>query len=163
MFPPTAAQSFCFHKWQWCCSSNAIVDVRAKHAIFCLWLHWWAQNTIYGAFSLHGTARYSSLLGGFHCVQYLVPGTFFSTTSAEVPSEPYRYQNVTCKLITDSLWIVARDTTDPLDLNQHSQRRIERNCFEYAHLFKTIKKGCFVLLLHNRGTDPARAWWSDAE
>ncbi len=46
----------------------------------------------------HGTVRYGSLLGGFPLAT--VPGTwyFFSTTSAEVPSEPYRYQNVTCKL-----------------------------------------------------------------
>ncbi len=52
----------------------------------------------YGAFPLHGTVRYGSLLGGFPLST--VPGTwyFFSTTSAEVPSEPYRYQNVTCKL-----------------------------------------------------------------
>ncbi len=46
----------------------------------------------------HGTVRYGSLLGGFPLGT--VPGTwyFFSTTSAEVPSDPYRYQNVTCKL-----------------------------------------------------------------
>ncbi len=30
--------------------------------------------------------------------------------------------------------LVAWDKTDPLDLNQHSQQRIERNCFEWAHL-----------------------------
>ncbi len=51
------------------------------------------------AFPLHGTARYGSVrftFGGFstgYCTWY-----FFSTTSAEVPSDPYRYQNVTCKL-----------------------------------------------------------------
>ncbi len=55
----------------------------------------------YGAFPLHGTARYGSVrftFGGFPLGT--VPGTwyFFSTTSAEVPSDPYRYQNVTCKL-----------------------------------------------------------------
>ncbi len=46
----------------------------------------------------HGTVRYGSLLGGFPLGT--VPGTWYfcSTTSAEVPSEPYRYQNVTCKL-----------------------------------------------------------------
>ncbi len=46
----------------------------------------------------YGTVRYGSLLGGFPLGT--VPGTwyFFSTTSVEVPSEPYRYQNVTCKL-----------------------------------------------------------------
>ncbi len=50
------------------------------------------------AFPLHGTARYGSLLGGFPLGT--VPGTwyFFSTTSAGVPSDPYRYQNMTCKL-----------------------------------------------------------------
>ncbi len=47
-----------------------------------------------GAFPLHGTARYGSLLGGFPLGT--VPGT--CTTSVEVPSKPYRYQNVTCKL-----------------------------------------------------------------
>ncbi len=52
-----------------------------------------------GAFPLHGTARYGSVrftFGGFstgYCTWY-----FFSTTSAEVSSDPYRYQNVTCKL-----------------------------------------------------------------
>ncbi len=61
------------------------------HVCFISWL------TI-GAFPLHGTARYGSLLRGFPLGT--VPGTwyFFSTTSAEVPSDPYRYQNVTCKL-----------------------------------------------------------------
>ncbi len=46
----------------------------------------------------HGTVRYGSLLGGF--LLGTVPGTwyFFSTTSAEVPSVPYRYQNVTCRV-----------------------------------------------------------------
>ncbi len=44
----------------------------------------------------HSTVQYGSHLGGFPLGT--VPGTFFSTTSAEVPSEPYRYQNMTCKL-----------------------------------------------------------------
>ncbi len=46
----------------------------------------------------HGTVRYGSLLGGFPLGT--VPGAwyFFSITSAGVPSDPYRYQNVTCKL-----------------------------------------------------------------
>ncbi len=111
-----------------------------------------------------------------------VPGTFFSTTSAEVPSESYCYQKVTCKLlITDwpenivtacVIELAARDTTDPLDLNQHSQWRIECNCFEWAHLsFNNQKHFCFVVcwgstdcpLVNSRGADPARAWWSDAE
>ncbi len=46
----------------------------------------------------HCMVRHGSLLGGFPLGT--VPGTwyFFSTTSVEVPSEPYHYQNVTCKL-----------------------------------------------------------------
>ncbi len=69
--------------------------------------------------------------GVFNWVQYLVPGTFFNTTSAEVPSKLYRYQ----------MWFVnpadnwlarenrslnlRHETLDSLDLNQHSQRRIK--------------------------------------
>jgi len=55
--------------------------------------HLWRFSTAW-----YGTVRYDSLLGGFPLGT--VPGTwyFFSTTSVEVPSEPYRYQNVTCKL-----------------------------------------------------------------
>ncbi len=47
---------------------------------------------------VHGTVQYGSLLGGFPLST--VPDTwyFFSTTSAGVPSDPYRYQNVTYKL-----------------------------------------------------------------
>ncbi len=48
----------------------------------------------------YGTVRFSTVhfWGVLHWVQSLVPGTFFSTTSVEVPREPYHYQNVTCKL-----------------------------------------------------------------
>ncbi len=34
--------------------------------------------------------------GVFHWVQYLIPGTFFSTTSVEVPSEPLRLSFPLC-------------------------------------------------------------------
>ncbi len=86
----------------------------------------------------HGTVRYSSLLGGFPLGT--VPGTwyFFSTTSAEVPSDPYHYQNVTCKLCRSLIgrressllrqWTCDMRPIDPLDLNQHRQRRSGR-CF----------------------------------
>jgi len=85
----------------------------------------------------HGTVRYGSLLGGFPLGT--VPGTwyFFSTTSAEVPSDPYRYQNVTCKLCWSLIgrressllhhWTCEMRPIDPLDLNQHSQRRNGRS------------------------------------
>ncbi len=37
-------------------------------------------------------------------------------------------------------WTCTREATDPLDSNQHSQRRIKRNCFEWAHLFLNKQK-----------------------
>ncbi len=56
------------------------------------------SSQYYGTFPVHGTARYGSVwftFGGFstgYSTCY-----FFSTTSAGVPSDPYHYQNVTCK------------------------------------------------------------------
>ncbi len=71
------------------------------------------KHVLFGTFPLHGTARYGSLLGGFPLGT--VPGTFFSTTSVEVPSEPYRYQNVTCKLCWSLLG--RRKSSLPASLN----------------------------------------------
>ncbi len=126
----------------------------------------------------HGTVRYGSLLGGFPLGT--VPGTwyFFSTTSAEVPSDPYRYQNVTCKLCWSLIgrressilrhWTCDMRPIDPLDLNQHSQRRIGRICclnkLTFLHQPQII---CFIVcwgssdvpLVDSRGADPVRAWW----
>ncbi len=71
-----------------------------------------------GGFPLHCKARYNSVqltFGGFSTGQYLVPGTFFSTTSAEVPSEPYHYQNMTCKLCWSL--IGQRKSSLPASLN----------------------------------------------
>ncbi len=153
-------------------------------SVFCEWgelihIH------IYGAFPLHGTARYGSLVGGFPLGT--VPGTwyFFSTTSAEVPSEPYRYQNVTCKLCWSLFGrsnrhycVTELATRDPplppysLDLNQHSQRRIGRNfCLNkrtFLHQPQNISvvvcwESTDVPLVDSRGADPVRAWWYDAE
>ncbi len=98
----------------------------------------WMLKENNGAFPLHGMARYGSILGGFPLGT--VPGTwyFFSTTSAGVPSDPYRYQTVMCKLCWSLIgrressllrhWTCdMRPNRYPLDLNQHSQRRIGRN------------------------------------
>ncbi len=132
----------------------------------------------------HGTVRYGSLLGGFPLGS--VPGTwyFFSTTSAEVPSEPYRYQNVTCKLYWSLIGenrlycvteLVTRDPPlqpYPLDLNPHSQRRIGRNfCLNKRTFLHQPQIICFIVcwgssdvpLVDSRGADPVRAWWRDAE
>ncbi len=51
-----------------------------------------------GAFPLHGTAQYGLVWFAFFFFSLgAVPGTFFSFTTVEVPSELYHYQNVTCK------------------------------------------------------------------
>ncbi len=141
------------------------------------------SSVTYGAFPLHGTARYGSVrftLGGFstgYCTWY-----FFSTTSAGVPSDPYRYQNVTCKLYWSLIgrressllrhWTCdTRPNIYPLDLNQHSQRRSGRNFCLKKHTFfyqpKILLFHCLLRkyrpLVDSRGADPARAWWGDAE
>jgi len=133
----------------------------------------------------HGTVRYGSLLGAFPLGT--VPGTwyFFSTTSAEVPSEPYRYQNVTCKLCwslngrrKSSFCVTELATRDPplqsypLDLNQHSQRRIGCNfCLNKRTFLHQPQNSSVVVcwgstdvhLVDSRGADPVRAWWRNAE
>ncbi len=58
----------------------------------------WFQMALFHCMVWQGTVWYGSVLEGFplgtvHGTWYF----FFSTTSTEVPSEPYRYQNVTCK------------------------------------------------------------------
>ncbi len=60
----------------------------------------------------------------------------------------------------------------PLDLNQHSQRRIGRNfCLNKRTFLHQPQNSsvvvCWgstdVLLVDSRGADPVRAWWRDAE
>ncbi len=116
----------------------------------------------------HGTVRYGSLFGGFPLGT--VPGTwyFFSTTSAVVPSDLYRYQNVTCKLYWSLIgrressllrhWTCDMRHIDLLYLNQHRQRRIGRNfCLNKLTFLYQPKNSS------SRGADPARVWWRDAE
>ncbi len=96
---------------------------------------WWRFSTAW-----YGTVRYGSLLGGFPLGT--VPGTWyvFSTTSVEVPSS--RTVTKTWRENSADHWLAGENrhyyvtelaTRDPplplypLDLNQHSQRRIGRN------------------------------------
>ncbi len=133
----------------------------------------------------HGTVRYGSLLGGFPLGT--VPGTwyFFSTTSVEVPSS----RTVTKMWCVNSAdhWmagenrhycvteLATRDPPlqpDPLDLNQHSQRRIGRNfCLNKRTFLHQPQNSSVIVcwgstdvpLVDSRGADPVRAWWHDAE
>ncbi len=133
----------------------------------------------------HGTVRYGSLLGGFPLGT--VPGTwyFFSTTSVEVPSS--RTVTKTWRVNSADHWmagenrhycvteLATRDPplqSNPLDLNQHSQRRIGRNfCLNKRTFLHQPQNSSVVVcwgssdipLVNSRGADPVRAWWRDAE
>ncbi len=110
--------------------------------------------------------------GVFHWVLYLVPGTFL------VPPQP-RFQEIRTvtkmwRVNSADHWLAGENrhycvnelaTWDPLDLNQHSQRRSGRT---FLHQPQII---CFIVcwgstdvpLVDSRGADPVRAWWRDAE
>ncbi len=140
--------------WQW-------PSAHLYFLVSCFSFSSW-QYPIYGAFPLHGTAWYGSVrftFGGFstgYCTWYLA---LFSTTSAEVPSDPYRYQNVTCKLCWSLIgrressllrhWTCDMRPIDLLDLNQHSQPAKERTqlLFQQTHLFASTTNYLFHCLL----------------
>ncbi len=128
----------------------------------------------------HGTVQYGSLLGGFPLGT--VPGTwyFFSTTSVEVPSS--RTVTKTWRVNSADHWMAGENrhycvtelaTRDPplppypLDLNQHSQRRIGRNfCLNKRTFLHQPQNSSDVVcwgssdvpLVDSRGADPVRAW-----
>ncbi len=131
------------------------------------------------------TACYGTVRFTFGVPLGTVPGTwyFFQYHLDWGTIEPYRYQNMTCKLCWSL--IGQRESSLPTLLNlQHQTQqtqfksaqpaakdRTQLVCFEWAHLFLTNKKnGCFVVcwvstdvpLFDSLGADPARAWWSDA-
>ncbi len=131
----------------------------------------------------HGTVRYGSLLGGFPLGT--VPGTFL------VPPQPRlqasRTFTKTWRVNSTDHWLAGENrhycvtelaTRDPplqpypLDLNQHSQRRIGRNfCLNKRTFLHQPQNSSVVVcwgstdvpLVDSRGVDPARAWWRDAE
>ncbi len=133
----------------------------------------------------HGTVRYGSLLGGFP--QGTVPGTwyFFSTTSVEVPSS--RTVTKMWRVNSADHWLAGENRhycvnelatrdpplqPDPLDLNQHSQRRIGHNfCLNKCTFLHQPQNSSVVVcwgssdvpLVDSRGADPVRVWWRDAE
>ncbi len=146
---------------------------------------WYFFMALFHCMVRHGTVRYGSLLGGFPLGT--VPGTwyFFSTTSVEVPSS--RTVTKTWRVNSTDHWMAGENrhycvtelaTRDPplplypLDLNQHSQRRIGRNfCLNKRTFLHQPQNSSVVVcwgssdvpLVDSRGADPARAWWRDAE
>ncbi len=123
--------------------------------------------------------------GVFHWVLYLVPGTFL------VPPRPgfqaSRTVTKTWRVNSADHWLAGENRhycvtelatrdpplqPDPLDLNQHSQRRIGRNfCLNKRTFLHQPQNICFIVgwgssdvpLVDSRGADPARAWWGDEE
>ncbi len=128
----------------------------------------------------HGTVHFCRV---FHWIHYLVPGTFL------VPPRP-RFQAIrtvtkTWRVNSTDHWLAwkkssllrlwtcdTRPNIYPLDLNQHSQRRIGCNfCLNKRTFLYQSKNSCFVVcwgstdvpLVDSQGADPARAWWGDVE
>ncbi len=130
----------------------------------------------------HGTVWYGSLLGGFPLGT--VPGTWYFLRSRFQAS---RTVTKTWRVNSADHWLAGENrhycvtelaTRDPplqlypLDLNQHSQRRIGRNFCLNKRTFLHQPQNRSVLvcwgssdvpLVDGRGADPARAWWHDAE
>ncbi len=120
---------------------------RKRRLQFSWW--WWCNGVIfgtlwvtYGAFPLHGTARYGTVhfWGVFHWVLYLVPDTFLVLLRSRFQAS--RTVTKTWHVNSADHWLAGENhhycvtelatrdpplQPDPLDLNQHSQRRIRRN------------------------------------
>ncbi len=135
----------------------------------------------------HCTVRFGTVhfWGFFHWVLYLVPGTFL------VPPRPgfqaIRTVTKTWRVNSTDHWLAGENRhycvtelatrdpplqPDPLDLNQHSQRRIGRNfCLKKRTFLYQSKNSSVVVcwgstdvpLVDSQGADPARTWWGDAE
>ncbi len=140
-----------------------------------------------GAFPLHGTARYGTVhfWGVFHWVLYLVPDTFLVPLRSRFHAS--RTVTKTWRVNSADHWMAGENrhycvtelaTRDPplqsypLDLNQHSQRRIGRNfCLNKRTFLHQPQNSSVVVcwgssdvpLVDSRGADPVRAWWHDAE
>ncbi len=160
----------------------------------------WHFMALFHCMVRHGTVRYGTVhfWGVFHWVLYLVPDTFLvplrsrfhaNRHRATVCSEDYLNRTVTKTWRVNSAdhWLAWENrhycvtelaTRDPplqsypLDLNQHSQRRIGRNfCLNKCTFLHQPQNSSVVVcwgstdvpLVDSRGADPARAWWCDAE
>ncbi len=130
----------------------------------------------------HGTVHF---WGVFHWVLYLVPDTFLVPLRSRFHAN--RTVTKTWRVNSADHWLAwehrhycvtelaTRDPplqSYPLDLNQHSQRRIGRNfCLNKRTFLHQPQNSSVVVcwgntdvpLVDSRGADPVRAWWRDAE
>ncbi len=135
----------------------------------------------------YGKVRYSTVhfWGVFHWVLYLVPDTFLVPLRSRF--QVNRTVTKTWRVNSADHWLAGENrhycvtelaTRDPplqsypLDLNQHSQRRIGRNfCLNKRTFLHQPQNSSVVVcwgstdvpLVDSRGADPVRAWWHDAE
>ncbi len=135
----------------------------------------------------YGTVRYGTVhfWGVFHWVLYLVTDTFLVPLRSRFQAS--RTVTKTWRVNSADHWLAGENrhycitelaTRDPplqpypLDLNQHSQRRIGRNfCLNKRTFLHQPQNSSVVVcwgssdvpLVDSRGADPARAWWHDAE
>ncbi len=133
------------------------------------------------------TVRYGTVhfWGVFHWVLYLVPVTFLVPLRSRFQAS--RTVTKTWRVNSVDHWLAGENrqycvtelaTRDPplqpypLDLNQHSQRRIGRNfCLNKRTFLHQPQNSSVVVcwgssdvpLVDSRGVDPVRAWWHDAE
>ncbi len=131
-----------------------------------------------GAFPLHDTARYGTVhfWGVFHWVLYLVPDTFLVPLRSRFHAS--RTVTKTWRVNSADHWLAwenrhycftelaTRDPplqSNPQDLNQHSQRRINLLHQPQNSSVVVCWGSSDVPLVDSRGADPARAWWCDAE
>ncbi len=135
----------------------------------------------------YGTVRFGTVhfWGVFHWVLYLVPDTFLVPLRSRFQAS--RTVTKTWRVNSADHWLAGENRhycitelatrdpplqPDPLDLNQHSQRRIGRNfCLNKRTFLHQPQNSSVVVcwgssdvpLVDSRGADPVRAWWHDAE
>ncbi len=133
----------------------------------------------------YGTVRYGTVhfWGVFHWVLYLVPDTFLVPLRSRFHAN--RTVTKTWRVNSADHWLAGENrhycvtelaTRDPplqsypLDLNQHSQRRIGRNlCLNKRTFLHQPQNSsvvvCWgstdVLLVDSRGAHPVRVWWRE--
>ncbi len=148
----------------------------------CSWQYIWRFSTAW-----YGTVRYGTVhfWGVFHWVLYLVPDTFLVPLRSRFHAN--RTVTKTWRVNSADHWLAGENrhycvtelaTRDPplqsypLDLNQHSQRRIGRNfCLNKRTFLHQPQNSSVVVcwgssdvpLVDSRGADPVRALWCDAE
>ncbi len=175
--------------------SAAVVYLQQSVSIFsvsdaqviCYYQTWVASRLRHLMALFHCMVRFGTVhfWGVFHWVLYLVPDTFLVPLRSRFQAS--RTVTKTWRVNSADHWLAGENRhycvtelatrdpplqPDPLDLNQHSQRRIGCNfCLNKRTFLHQPQNSSVVVcwgssdvpLVDSRGKDPARAWWRDAE